>query len=207
MQRSIIPRGFEKTSHPIFRSFVPPIALPEVCEPCVEPPGPDADAETEGQSKRRAGEGAGAGAGTGAGTGAKVPDEAETGVVCPICLGDIVDHATLVLCRHHFCAKCLLAWYKVRVNCPVCKQSGSFFLNGCRHNALQPEMKLWTVDGAAEAGAGAGAGAVAKPSKEAVRVAILAHDKACGAVCARPAPRAEEGEARELPARKKVKLS
>lgn len=181
MQRSIIPQGFEKTSHPIFRTFVPPIALPEICQP--------GSAETQDEQKQQDKQGV-----------PHVTDDVSEETVCPICLGVIVDHATLVHCKHHFCAKCLLAWYKVRVNCPVCKQSGCFFLNGCRHNALQPEMKLWTVEGAAEAVA------ISKPSNETIRLAVIAHCKICKIIC-KHLPSEVDFSISEVPIRKKSKLS
>ena len=148
MQRSIVPAGFESTAHPVFREFIPPIPLPEECI-CLDSKDSAVSSNHNSQVVPI------------------IPDTAEEEManLCAICRETISDLVTLVQCKHHFCSKCILSWYKVKVNCPVCKHPGSYFLKGC------DEIKLWTVDGTHETDS--------KPPKEIVHSAISAHKKIC----------------------------
>lgn len=142
MQRSIVPSGFEITSHAVFRTFVPPMPLPETCHAEV----------AEGMDECRDGGGIELGR-----------------IVCPICLDAICDISTIVLCKHQFCSQCLIAWFKVRVLCPVCKQSGSYFLQGGTDGAAQCGTKMWM----------AGDESVVRPSKLSIASAMAEHEAVC----------------------------
>ena len=143
MERSIIPPGFENTAHRVFRSFIPPMPLPESCLD-VAPSNPAGEAVALTDS-----------------------DSVSGAVVCPICLDVIGEPATVVLCRHHFCANCLLSWYKVRVVCPICKQPGSYFLRSLAFGSADSETKMWTV--------AAADGPELRPTRELIAAAVSSH--------------------------------
>jgi len=149
MERSIVPPGFENTAHPVFRSFVPPMALPETCRDIAP-----SDTACDGTSERSAD---------------------STAAVCPVCLDVIGEPATIVLCRHQFCAKCLLTWYKVRVICPICKQPGSYFLRNSSDGSAETETKMWTV--------AAAGGPEVRPSRDFIAAAVSCHE---GLLCRLP---------------------
>ena len=153
MQRSIIPKGFESTAHPVFRAFVPPISLPEIC-PELKSVSPVIDAID-----------------------AKI-DETNYPIICAICLEHIADHATLVQCRHQFCMKCILTWFKIRISCPVCKQRGGYFLQG---NVIQSDMKMWCAD--IDSQKDTNKMLEMRPCKENVQIAITSHKAVCRRMC------------------------
>lgn len=47
---------------------------------------------------------------------------------CAICLEDIVDPVSLIMCDHYFCCDCIVQWYKVQKCCPLCKERDASFV-------------------------------------------------------------------------------
>lgn len=164
MERSIIPIGFESTSHAVFRSFVAPLPLPQSLAKCLDVDEITSPGQTD--AKRDIGR--------------------ET---CPICLDTVSDPCTIVLCKHHFCALCLLAWYRIRVVCPVCKQSGCYFLRG-----LHSGTKLWRVDN--------GNSIEKKPTQRLIAAAVLDHETLSTGECKVLSSQAHD-TLRDLPRRKR----
>lgn len=165
MERSIIPQGFESTSHSVFRSFVRPLPLPQKCSEVPSAPAGDESLSAVESHEHPLLELRGG------------PNAARGALVCPICLDAVSDAATLVWCRHRFCTKCLLSWFKVNVMCPICKQKSSYFLRGCSHNTAQPEVKMWAIDGEDDS--------QCRPSSVSVAAAVAVHEEACVHLCDR----------------------
>ncbi len=50
---------------------------------------------------------------------------------CSICLENLQDPVTLVVCDHYFCFDCIKEWFKMNYSCPMCKSTDvSFIRNG-----------------------------------------------------------------------------
>lgn len=109
MKRSIIPQGFEKTAHPLFANYEPPIY--EVYQ---------RDQSVKTQEKTKCDVECFKGASSWAAS--------DTPPNCPICLQQFTDPTTVALCGHSFCSECLLHWFTVRLLCPLCKSDASFFI-------------------------------------------------------------------------------
>jgi len=95
MEKSIIPKGFECTAHPIFKCFEPPEFLkPSQSEPQV--------------NTRKAFK-------------AVMNGLDEESINCSICLSTFDNVVTVCGCLHSFCRHCLERWLLVTENCPMCK--------------------------------------------------------------------------------------
>ena len=174
MIRSIIPTGFERTSHHVFHAYCPPLPLPEDLSVTISALSSEtkipiakidtaeyqgaADTETvpaivnnterrDEQDETRQAENA-------------------MDAICGICLQIVSSHSTIVTCRHYFCFSCLLSWYKVKVLCPLCKAGGGYVLHGGPLDPTQPTVKLWVVDGS---------GGNEKPSSKDIQKALATH--------------------------------
>ena len=49
---------------------------------------------------------------------------------CAICLVDSQIDKSFLLCGHVFCLKCLVAWCRIKLECPTCKQCFQKYLVG-----------------------------------------------------------------------------
>ena len=122
MKRSIVPPGFEISSHPCFRTYHAPYrVLRDVTSREVRLQ----EGEEQEEEKRGNGE-----------------DEP-----CPICLCLPMDQPiTLLLCGHSFCDVCAMHWFNVKLNCPICKRRAGYFLRGKHEESL----KIYEVQGECE---------------------------------------------------------
>jgi hypothetical protein len=158
MMRSIVPRGFEATAHPVFSAFAPPpvsmsppsggavvaavdplrdsgvndLARPAAAEPSV--------VQACGLNRKTSRE-----FGPDLPSNVTVTEEAEGEFVCAICLEEIQEPVTLVFCLHQYCYQCLYAWYKTRMTCPKCKSNGRVFVYRGPSNSVCAPLRLWTL--------------------------------------------------------------
>ena len=128
MRRSIVPPGFETSSHRIFHDYLNPMCLPitfshEECSPSLT----DISASESASSDVDEFKG----------------DSAETDVpfCCPICLQSASDPVTLVACHHFFCMECIIKWFQKKLECPLCKVSCAFFIQPS--SGKEEQYNLW----------------------------------------------------------------
>lgn len=123
MKRSIVPQGFEITSHSIFREYFAPLhelrINDHVTPTYLDEKLMDSNLNRDFSSR------------------------------CAICLCPFSNPVTLLSCQHYFCMDCLLMWYKRRISCPLCKASGTYFLQNGDSLSHYP-LKLWRVEGSSE---------------------------------------------------------
>eukprot|EP01041_Mallomonas_annulata_P007808 gene7808-15974_t len=138
MKRSIIPHGFELTSHAIFKEYVPPLAPPvDICPRSYDSHESDAEAPKNFKATHNS-------------INIKCNpkfDGTGTDLQCPVCLSHISDPATIVDCRHIFCMSCILIWFRTKVQCPLCKTNSKHFLSTKICANQDNKMQLWSVDG------------------------------------------------------------
>jgi hypothetical protein len=153
MIRSIVPRGFEATAHPVFRTFSPPPV--SMTSPSAASASVDTQIEADNAARREPGEPAAvrecglkiskSSSSFDASLSYTEVDETNGEFICAICLEEVQEPVTLVACIHQYCYQCLYTWYKTRMNCPICKSSGRVFVyRGPGNNGGAP-LRLWTL--------------------------------------------------------------
>lgn len=133
MKRSIVPKGFEFTAHRIFNEYVPPLPIPKEVH---------RSSYTSNYSSNNS---------------IKVPsvlseitsvmtsNSKDLDFICAVCLSHCLDPVTLVNCRHMYCMSCLLIWFKAKLQCPLCKATGAYFLQSKTFDKCG--IQLFSVDG------------------------------------------------------------
>lgn len=119
---SLIPKGFEITAHPIFANY--------------KPPPPPSTASSLSRKRSRSEQNS---IETHENQSEKKDKQA---VDCPICLEEITDPVTLVVCQHSFCFVCVDHWFKVKESCPLCKEKRVSFVKNKEANKFT-EIELW----------------------------------------------------------------
>ena len=98
---SFVPAGFESFAHPVFFSFSSP-AIEGTVSSSV--PSSSSSSATSSSSTKKGLAG------------------------CPICLRTYSDPVTLVKCTHTFCSGCIKRWFRIRMDCPLCKSCATDFI-------------------------------------------------------------------------------
>ncbi len=109
MRKNLVPERFRSTAHPIFRDFTCPLVFHSIVadmSSCSEKVFPE--------TKKRKTE---------------LNFNDGEALKCPICLNICSDQpVTLVSCTHSFCSECLLSWFRLKTECPLCKSSDARFV-------------------------------------------------------------------------------
>eukprot|EP00981_Chlorochromonas_danica_P004715 scaffold954_cov173-Ochromonas_danica.AAC.1 len=128
---SIIPEGFQSTSHPIFFKFKPPLlpSPPPPPPPPIElpsiPNNQDDDNDTAVSHENNGRE----------------VDEVRR---CPICLSTIYDPVTIISCHHSFCYDCINAWFSHQTKCPLCNSRHIDFLRNAQPDDFR-RIEHWKI--------------------------------------------------------------
>ena len=121
--RSIIPRGFERTSHEIFFEYINPLLeinlntfkqkkkIQKDEKERKEEERKEEEEEEEDSNNRK-----------------KEKKSLFQSDLCSICLSSYENPVTLIFCHHSYCFCCLLNWLIKKQQCPLCKACGSFFI-------------------------------------------------------------------------------
>lgn len=155
---SIIPKGFETTTHPIFKNpyiindrlkkykrRYPPVPTSNVINQIVESApsnkkfriendlsGVESNPGNSDQNKRWIGIEADAVSGD---------FEAETHK-CPICLESVDDPVTIIKCTHSFCFNCIYVWFEKTMSCPLCKEEDVNFIRNINKTDAS-KVEVW----------------------------------------------------------------
>lgn len=57
-----------------------------------------------------------------------VANNEDFSIYCPICLETYDDPVTIISCKHHFCYTCIDSWFEINKVCPLCKDKEVFFI-------------------------------------------------------------------------------
>ena len=63
--------------------------------------------------------------------------------VCPICLNEVYQATMLLDCHHSFCGNCLMAWFRIKLECPLCKSKQVLFLQRSISYGCDGDLVLW----------------------------------------------------------------
>eukprot|EP01031_Cornospumella_fuschlensis_P035602 gene35602-43178_t len=142
MQQEIVPRGFEKSSHPIFSRFSPPAAFAQLrsCKNCEENSTIETFYSAESSSKSVLTQFPGV---------QKETAGADNNGQCAICLSTYEQPVTLVQCLHSFCLTCVQQWFLTlsRPRCPLCQTEHVGFLKYSSLSGAGPSssLELWSA--------------------------------------------------------------
>lgn len=128
--KSIIPLGFESMAHPIFFKYKKPTMKNDKSDR-IE--GIEFNFNAEGSTDRNVD------------TSKDNKDQVNNididafhAVQCSVCLTEVEDQTTLVDCCHVFCFDCIMAWFEIRQNCPICKVSSNHIIKSCSISKNHP---------------------------------------------------------------------
>ena len=126
MSRSIVPPGFELTSHKIFHSYVNPHCLPILFNGRDDnfDPSDKLAIPSAGDEKCAAND-----------------SSVDVPFCCPICLQSASDPVTLVACHHFFCVECIIKWFQRKLECPLCKVPCAYFVQPVPY--VDGQFNLW----------------------------------------------------------------
>lgn len=124
MRRSIVPPGFEASSHRIFHDYLNPLSLP-ITFGDQECNSTERTTPTLPVTKKFEGGNS----------------EVDDPLCCPICLQSTSDPVTLVACHHFFCMECIIKWFQAKLECPLCKVSCAFFIQP--FPGVEEQYNLW----------------------------------------------------------------
>ena len=126
MNSSLVPKGFEITAHPIFANYKPP-PPPSSSQKTSSSPSTTPPPKPNPKTKKR-----------------KLEEDIdiEHCTICPICLENAVNPVTMISCHHFFCFVCIDNWYKIKQNCPLCKEHHTSFIKSKFIDNFD-EMEVW----------------------------------------------------------------
>ena len=126
MSRSIVPPGFELTSHKIFHSYVNPHCLPILFNGRDDNFDPSDKSATPSAGDEKS---------------AANDSSVDVPFCCPICLQSASDPVTLVACHHFFCVECIIKWFQRKLECPLCKVPCAYFVQPVPY--VDGQFNLW----------------------------------------------------------------
>lgn len=148
MSRSIVPSGFETTSHKIFFEYINPVTEITLQKESssslrqkslqkkrkIRSTSPDQSSATEMTSTQLSS------------TNSSSSSLKTYQDICSICLSSYDNPVTLVSCHHSYCLSCLLLWLNKKPLCPLCKSDGSYFIQSNRYSTSKDDIKLLSIN-------------------------------------------------------------
>ena len=142
----IVPRGFEITAHPIFKTSARRRRSAEISRTIASPwprhrvhgKGKSGGGEVEEEQEESH-------------RGGKKGDNDESVIIrrvpsfhCAICTDVLLSPVVCLPCRHLFCADCIVRWFRVSRQCPLCKTSVKrlwYNVNRDERNGIEEKKK------------------------------------------------------------------
>lgn len=142
MARSLVPSGFECTSHKIFFEYINPLSEISIQDPREEEIQPQSTHKQKNNSQQNDEKGMirqqsevieqqQQKSEIGTSTSSSSHDQD----ICSICLSTYENPVTLVSCHHSYCLHCLLLWLIKKPLCPLCKSCGKYFIQTNRYSS------------------------------------------------------------------------
>jgi hypothetical protein len=153
MAHSIVPVGFECTSHKIFFEYINPLSEISIRDSIEEINSPkkqkkcSQEQDPEGRKQPNVDQPKSSLSTPWNSPSTLIPTSSSSDQdICSICLSSYENPVTLVFCHHSYCLNCLLLWLVKKQLCPLCKSCGNYFVQTNRYSSSSNhEIKVLSI--------------------------------------------------------------